>query len=164
MKNAILFLSFIILLVLAFPLSNLYHPPSVKMAETLSDISDPAFQKAASIFQSKCMDCHSAYPRMPFYAGFPIASRLIARDRNRALRAFSLTDKITKGHGEAFTDQDLAQLDEEMVEHEMPPSQYVWMHWDARVSEGDEKAILFWVCQEQNRRQKNNKRTCTDLL
>lgn len=143
-----------VLAALSLPISNLFHTPDPQVEAQLARIPDPHFQKAATIFQNKCIDCHSSGARIPFYANFPIARDLIQEDMEEGQKSFSLTGKL-QSFGEHFTPLDLARLDEVLGDNSMPPLRYVALHWDARLSQDDIAALKTWINDRRTERNKS---------
>lgn len=132
------------LVALAFPLSNLFHHEDPEAQAILANIQDPDFKKTAPILQNKCLDCHSSQARIPVYADFPIARNLIQKDMSDGIARFDLSGKL-KNNGKDFTELELARLEGTINDHSMPPFRYVALHWNAALSDQDEKDLLTWI-------------------
>lgn len=46
------------------------------------------------IESSGCMACHSANPKLPFYAGLPVAGKLVKEDVRLGYRSFDMTPMV----------------------------------------------------------------------
>jgi cytochrome c len=103
----------------------------------LKDGEIPAAAKAVLI--AKCADCHSYATRWPVYARLAPGSWLIERDvmEGRARMNLSTWDKLTQDQREVLK----AQIAREARWGEMPPLQYRMVHWDARLSADDVRAL-----------------------
>lgn len=131
-------------LALVFPLSNLIFSTHTPGDDLLHDISDPYFKNAAVILQSKCMDCHSSSPRMPFYANFPLAKNLINDDINHGTERFSLDSKFAH-NGMSFSELDLARLEGVLYDNSMVPIRYQLLHWNRGFNNHEKQIIKDWI-------------------
>jgi len=130
-----------ILLGFVFPFGNpkLGAPGHSPQASNQSSI--PAGVRAILI--AKCADCHSLETRVPVYAHLAPASWLIERDVVRARNAMNLSmwDENSK--------EDQLALIEEVAhvasKREMPPYQYLLLHWNARLTTSDVETITEWA-------------------
>jgi cytochrome c peroxidase len=144
LKKTVTVIGIATLAILSFPLSNLLRHTDTNATDNAAQIQDPAFQKAVPILQNKCLDCHSSQARIPFYANFPIARDLIQKDMTEGIARFNLSGKL-ENEGKNFTELDLARLEGTLLDHSMPPLRYVALHWDAKLSAGDEQALRDWI-------------------
>jgi cytochrome c len=95
------------------------------------------------VFANKCADCHSLATRTPVYGHFAPGSWLIERDiiRGRAAMNLSVWGNYSVDQQEAFK----AKIAHEVRKREMPPLQYLVIHWNARLSPEDLRAIALWA-------------------
>jgi hypothetical protein len=119
--------------------------PLVVEAETLEAATAvPADVRA--IIERSCRDCHSNNTDFPWYS-------------NIAPVSWSVVEHITHGREELnfskwatyTTDKKLRKLDEicdEVRAREMPHSQYLWIHWDAELSENQINILCDWTAKE----------------
>lgn len=95
-------------------------------------ISEPAWDSAATreLARQACFDCHSNETEWPVYARVAPVSWLVEYDvtRGRAALNFSEWQRPQEESKEAA---------EELLEGEMPPLAYRWMHAHARLNEAD---------------------------
>lgn len=96
-----------------------------------------------SILAAKCGDCHSLQIRTPIYAHFAPASWLIERDIVRARSEMNLSQWDV----ESPDDRQLlvAKIAHVANKREMPPLQYLALHWSARLTSDDVHAIAEWA-------------------
>jgi cytochrome c peroxidase len=128
----------------SLPITNLLQVPGPETTARLHHIQDARFRKAAEIFEQKCVDCHTAGARVPFYADLPVARDLIAADMKAGKAHLDLTQKLS-AQGPAFSELDLARLDGVLRDRSMPPLRYVAMHWNAGLSDDDIQALGDWI-------------------
>ena len=49
------------------------------------------YEQVYQIFQDGgCLDCHSANPKLPFYANFPVAGDIVKKDIDSAYRSYDM--------------------------------------------------------------------------
>jgi cytochrome c len=96
-----------------------------------------------AILDTKCADCHSSRVRVPFYGRFAPASWLIERDVVRARKAMDLSQwgKLSLDEQDTLK----SKIAHEVDKHEMPPFQYLVVHWDARLTKADGDVIMRWA-------------------
>jgi cytochrome c len=120
------------------------HPfgdPRVEPAEGLGTLLQytkmPADAKAVLV--TKCADCHSSETRWPVYARIAPGSWLIERDIVEARKKIDLTrwEQMPVEQQQVLT----AKIAHEAKSGDMPPLQYLALHWDARLSKADVQAL-----------------------
>jgi cytochrome c len=123
---------------------GLLHPfgdPRVEPAEGLGTLlrgqNMPAEAKAVLV--TKCADCHSSETRWPVYARIAPGSWLIERDIVEARKKMDLSRWEEMP---AEKQQELgAKILKEVKSGEMPPLQYLALHWGAKISPADVQAL-----------------------
>lgn len=120
------------------------HPfgnPRAESAEGLGTLlagaKMPAETKAVLV--TKCADCHSSETRWPVYARVAPGSWLIERDIVEARKKMDLSmwEKMPVETQEVWA----AKIVQEAKKGDMPPVQYLALHWDAKLSGSDVKAL-----------------------
>ena len=105
--------------------------------EVLKDASMPAPAKAVLV--GKCADCHSEGTRWPRYARIAPGSWLIERDVMEGRRHMNLSKWAE------LTADDRRTLESKIIREtrngDMPPLQYLALHWGAKLSAGDLQAL-----------------------
>jgi cytochrome c len=91
----------------------------------------------------KCGDCHSLAVRAPVYGHFAPASWLMERDINEARHAMNLSawEKYSADQQQTL----MGKIAREVRAGEMPPAQYSLVHWNARMSDAEVKAVSEWA-------------------
>ena len=112
--------------------------PAKGLGTLLQGANIPANAKAVLI--AKCVDCHSNETKWPIYARIAPGSWLIERDIVEAREEMNLS------HWEELPveKQDVlkAKIIQEAKSGDMPPLQYLALHWTARLSKDDIQALL----------------------
>jgi hypothetical protein len=140
----ILFVAFV---AIQFYRPDFTNPPVVESENLLSANYVPENVKAILI--RSCGDCHSNETNYPWYSQIAPSSWFLADhiDQGRSEMNFSkwnTYDARRKDH----------KLDElcEMVEaREMPLPSYLWIHWDAKLSDEEIKTLCDWSNAEREK-------------
>jgi len=149
-KIPLLFLS-LLAVILFFPISNLIGLQGKNELIPVVLNSSEGFGKVSQIMQNKCVDCHApGMLRKPFYSELPVAKQLMEKDMEQASARLSLSKKLFSGE-EAFTPLMLARLEHVILNDNMPPAQYLLMHWTDSLSADEKQTILAWVAEERVR-------------
>jgi cytochrome c len=120
------------------------HPfgnPRVESAKglgtLLQDADMPANAKAVLV--AKCADCHSSETRWPIYARIAPGSWLIERDIVEARKQMDLSHWAEL----PVEKQDVlkAKIIQEAKSGDMPPIQYLALHWTAKLTKDDVLAL-----------------------
>ena len=95
------------------------------------------------IIQRACMDCHSEATVWPWYSYIPPVSWQVHEDvhKGRAFMDLSHWGDYTPEEQRGFVSQ-IARITRAGV---MPPSKYLWMHRDARLSDADLDLLAAWA-------------------
>ena len=120
------------------PFGNPRVEPAKGLDTLLQGANIPANARAVLI--AKCADCHSNETRWPVYARIAPGSWLIERDIVKAREEMDLShwDQI------AAEKQDVlkAKIIQEAKSGDMPPLQYLALHWNAKLSHDDVQALV----------------------
>lgn len=139
---------------LAVPLINITESP-IPIKPELMTGKAPSFQAASAIFQTSCLDCHSAKARIPWYASMPIARDMIGADIKRGQLFFNMTDALYQANT-APTANTLAKIEHQLDTHHMPPLRYVALHWKGAMSDEKKATINTWIRDERRRFSENS--------
>ena len=90
---------------------------------------------AKAVLVNKCADCHSSETRWPVYARVAPGSWLIERDIVEARKHMDLSrwELLSMEQQQVL----LAKISHEAKSGDMPPLQYVALHWGAKLSQPD---------------------------
>jgi cytochrome c len=111
--------------------------PQNGLGTLLQDAKMPADAKAVLV--TKCADCHSSEARWPAYARIAPGSWLIERDIVEARKKMDLSrwTEMPEDKQQLL----MAKIVEEAKTGDMPPLQYLALHWDAKLSKADVQAL-----------------------
>ena len=90
-----------------------------------------------------CAECHSASPKLPFYANWPIAKSLIGKHIENGYAVFDVTplEEALKS-GSAPDEVDLAKVEKSLSDGSMPIAQYYLVHWGSSMTGAKKSAVL----------------------
>ena len=98
------------------------------------------------IESSGCMACHSADPKLPFYAEFPVAGKLVKEDVRLGYRSFDMTPMVEAlKKGEKINEVDLAKVEKVIADGTMPLAKYFLVHWGSSLTDTETQMALAWV-------------------
>jgi cytochrome c len=119
------------------PFGNPRVEPAKGVGTLLRGATMPADAKAVLV--TKCADCHSSETRWPVYARVAPGSWLIERDIVEARKKMDLS----RWEEMPVEKQDvlMAKIVQEAKSGDMPPVQYLALHWDARLSKANVQAL-----------------------
>jgi hypothetical protein len=128
---------------------------------TTSEITPGHFTKVMSvpanvesILKRSCYDCHSNHTVWPWYTAVAPVSWLVADDvvKGRKKMNFSEWNKIPDSKKEAR----LSEICEKINADEMPLSNYLIIHGDAKLSQADKDILCKWVEAELKKMEESN--------
>jgi cytochrome c len=103
----------------------------------LQDANMPS--SAKSVLIAKCADCHSNETKWPIYARIAPGSWLIERDIMDARKHMDLS--LWKNTPPETQQVWIAKIVQEAKSGEMPPLQYLVLHWNAKLSKADVQTL-----------------------
>ena len=96
------------------------------------------------IFANKCMDCHSAQTKYPWYYKIPGVMQAIDSDIKEAREHLDLTQGFPfKSH--ASPEEDLTAINDTIQDGSMPPFSYRMFHRDSALTDPERKAVFDWI-------------------
>lgn len=127
-------------LVLSLPISNFFIQRQVVAPE-----SDPEFQAVSNLLIKKCADCHTRdMAQYPLYFGFPLAQNIMHKNIERGQSSFLMNKDKLSGKVK-FSAPDVQKLSQAMAKNNMPPFQYLLLHWDSALNEKEQKMLVAWI-------------------
>jgi len=95
--------------------------------------------EARAVLMTKCADCHSSETRWPVYSYVAPGSWLMERDIVEARKKMDLSrwEELPEEKQQVL----MAKIVQEAKSGDMPPLQYLALHWDARLSKADVAAL-----------------------
>lgn len=98
------------------------------------------------IESSGCISCHSANPELPFYAGLPIAGKMVKEDVRLGYRSFDMTPMVEAlKKGEKINEVDMAKVEKVIADGTMPLAKYYLVHWGSSLTDTEKQMALAWV-------------------
>jgi hypothetical protein len=142
----------VVVLAVAFIVIQFVRPdqtnPPVVAAESIESSTELPADVGAIISRS-CSDCHTNTTKYPWYSQVSPASWFLAnhvRDGRKELN-FS----IWNTYNDKRKSKKLEEICEQVQEGEMPLPSYLWIHWDARLKEGEAQTLCNWANSERAR-------------
>lgn len=142
----------VIVLFILFVAIQFYRPdraaqPIVE-AETL-EASTQIPEAVERILTRGCNDCHTNKTNYPWYSQIAPASLFLAShiDDGRRHLNFSVWNTYETNRKRRKLDQ----ICEQVSGKEMPLASYLWIHWNAELSDGDIKTLCDWTDKEKER-------------
>jgi hypothetical protein len=136
----------VIVLVVAFVVIQFIRPdltnPPVDPAETLeANLQVP--DNVQAILTRSCKDCHSNETKYPLYSKIQPSAYFMKNhiDDGRKEINFSTWKSLTP----ARQKRKLSEICEQAQSKEMPLPSYLWIHWDAKMSDEDIKTLCDWT-------------------
>lgn len=98
------------------------------------------------VASSGCISCHSADPKLPFYANFPVAGKLVQEDVRLGYRSFDMAPMMEAlKNGEKINEVDLAKVEKVIADGTMPLAKYYLIHWGASLTNKETQMALAWA-------------------
>ena len=107
----------------------------------------PQYEQVLEIFdEGGCLSCHSADPKLPFYAELPVAGKVIMKDIDSGYRAYDMTKFMEelKVDGEV-SPVDLAKIEKVVLDDRMPMAKYYLVHWGSSLTAAKRAIVLDWI-------------------
>lgn len=125
---------------LALPVTNLMVGPPTGVLAGMA--GNPAAAGIKSMLETKCVNCHTAQYKLPFYAQFPVAKQIIELDIRLGLDYLDMAKELA---GPVPGEVMLAKTQYVIEQKTMPPLRYVALHWDAFLSRANRAQVLAWL-------------------
>ena len=99
-----------------------------------------------------CLSCHSADPKVPFYAKLPVAGDIIMKDIDSGYRAFDMTKFMEELRaGDEVNAVELAKVEKVVLDDRMPMAKYYLVHWGSSLTAAKREIVLAWVAEMRAR-------------
>ena len=107
----------------------------------------PANIQVLEIFEDGgCLSCHSADPKVPFYAKMPVAGDIVMKDIDSGYRAFDVEPFMEALAVDGEVGQvDLAKIEKVVLDGRMPMPKYYLVHWGSSLTKAKRDVVLSWV-------------------
>ncbi|MBR2065332.1 MAG: cytochrome-c peroxidase [Bacteroidales bacterium] len=111
----------------------------------------PQNEQVYRIFEDGgCISCHSADPKLPFYAKMPVAGKIVMKDIDSGYRAYDIRpfmDALKDGGD--FSEVDLAKIEKVVLDDRMPMPKYYLVHWGSSLTAAKRDIVLDWIRNER---------------
>ena len=142
----------LIVLAVAFIVIQFFRPNFSNPPENPADTLEASTQlppEVETILTRSCKDCHSNRTEYPWYSNIAPSSWLLSSDINEGRKqlnisvwnTYSIPKKVNR----------LGDICDQVSSGAMPLPSYLWIHWNARLKEGDAKTLCDWADAETNR-------------
>ena len=118
-----------------------------RLVNQVPDPDLPANIQVLEIFEDGgCLSCHSADPKIPFYAELPVAGKIVMKDIDSGYRAFDIEPfmEALAVDGEV-SPVDLAKIEKVVLDDRMPMPKYYLVHWGSSLTDAKRDIVLSWV-------------------
>ena len=95
------------------------------------------------ILKNSCFDCHSNHTNYPWYTQTNPVYWWLNHHITEGKRELNFTEFAT--YTSKQKDKKLAEIAEQVEEHEMPLPSYTWVHTDAKLNEQQIKSLANWA-------------------
>ena len=102
-----------------------------------------------SSLERACQNCHSQNTEWPWYSAIPPISWQIHNDVDHGRQFMDLSK--WSSYSEAKKRGILISIRAAVQTHAMPPTKYVWMHPEAKLSAAEQRSLENWAKGEQQR-------------
>lgn len=124
------------ILVIVYKVVNQAPSPDLPQYEQVLQILD----------EGGCISCHSADPKVPFYAKMPVAGKIVMKDIDSGYRAYDITKFMEelKVDGD-ISPVDLAKIEKVVLDDRMPMPKYYLVHWGSSLTQAKRDIVLDWI-------------------
>jgi hypothetical protein len=143
---------FAIILLSGFVVIQFFRPdftnPPVTEAETLESAA-PVPENVRAILKRSCYDCHSNTTAYPWYSKIQPSAWFLKNhiDDGRRHLNFSIWNTYETKKKRHKLEEVVEQLEGKF----MPLPSYLWIHWDAKVSDDERRILIDWATAERAR-------------
>lgn len=100
-------------------------------------------QVAMILESNNCSSCHAKDAKLPFYASFPIAKGIIAKDVEIGIKNYNIEYLLANTKSPSVVS--LSMMEGAIGEETMPPLKYSIVHWASALSSKEREIVLQWV-------------------
>ena len=118
-----------------------------KVVNQAPSVDLPQYEQVWQILdEGGCISCHSADPKVPFYAKLPVAGKVIMKDIDSGYRAYDITKFMEelKVDGDV-SPVDLAKIEKVVLDDRMPMPKYYLVHWGSSLTQAKRDIVLNWI-------------------
>ena len=140
----ILFASFV---VIQFFRPDFTNPPVIENETIYASADVP--ENVRRIIERSCADCHSNETVYPWYSHIAPSSWFLDDHIRHGREEMNFSKWNT--YDAKRKDHKLDEICEMVESREMPLPSYLWIHWDAKLSEDEIKTLCDWTKQERQK-------------
>lgn len=141
-----------IVLVAAFIVAQFFRPnranPPVNEADTL-EASSQVPENVKAVIARSCADCHSNTSKYPWYSNISPVSWFLVHHIEEGRREVNFSEWNT--YNPKKKARKLEEICEQVGSGEMPLPSYLWIHWGAKLSADEIKAVCEWTAAERQK-------------
>ena len=103
--------------------------------------------RVAQIFEDGgCISCHSAEPKLPFYASLPVMGDMVVTDSKAGYQMFDIEPLISAlQSGEELSAVDVAKVERVALNGSMPLAKYYLVHWGSQMTDAKGAIVASWA-------------------
>jgi len=141
----------LVILVLLIIGQFIQPPHNNGAAATPNDITHavPVPDTVMAMLKRSCYDCHSNHTEYPWYSKITPVNWWLNNHINDGKRGLNFSEFANKSFKRKA--KRLDDVAEQVEKHEMPLNSYLWIHKDAKLTDAQEKMIIDWAKQSQNK-------------
>lgn len=147
MKRAlqiIVLVLFIAFVAIQFVRPDFTNPP-IDSAQTLENVSQVP-EDVQKILTRSCADCHSNATVYPWYSKIQPGAWFLSSHIREGRRELNFSEWGTYNDGKKK--HKLSEICEQVETRKMPLPSYLWIHWNAKMSDEEIKKICDWTKSE----------------
>lgn len=137
-------LIFLVFVVIQFFRPDFTNPP-VNQAETLQAAVEVP-ENVQAILNRSCSDCHTNETKYPWYSKIQPSAWFL--DDHIKMGRGELNLSVWKTYEPQRQRRKLSEMCDEVKGGYMPLPSYLWIHWNAKLSEAEIKTLCDWTEQE----------------
>lgn len=135
-----------IFLITGFIVIQFFRPdftnPPVNQAETLAATVEVP-ENVQAILARSCNDCHSHETKYPWYSHVQPSAWFLEDHIDQGRRELNFS--VFKTYEPRRQRRKLSEICEETKAKQMPLPSYLWIHWDATMTDADIKTLCDWT-------------------
>lgn len=117
------------------------NPPLVT-GETLAEVTQVP-EDVQAILKKSCNDCHSNETVYPWYSYIQPSASFLKDHIDEGRREVNFS--VWKTYDAKKQRRKLAEMCEQVESKEMPLPSYLWIHWDAKLTDAERKTLCDWT-------------------
>lgn len=93
-----------------------------------------------------CLSCHSAEPKLPFYASFPVIGDVVKADSQTGYKMFDIAPMMDAlKNGGKISVVDVAKVEKAALDGDMPMAKYYLVHWGSQMTKAKAAIVDAWA-------------------